>query len=87
MGETGRRHVNIHKQTLRALTDKRRKLRATSDCTPTKYHSFTVLFLSDRTRPQNNTQNNKVIKSKEKKNIKKYKKIARDDLNNTKFSK
>lgn len=44
MGETGRRHVNIHKQTLRALTDKRRKLRATSDRTPTKYHSFTVFF-------------------------------------------
>lgn len=32
MGETGRRHVNIHKQTLGALTDKRGKLRATSYC-------------------------------------------------------
>lgn len=42
MGETGRRHVNIHKQTSRALTDKRRKLRATSDRTRTKYR---VLFL------------------------------------------
>ena len=30
MGDTGRRHVNTHKQTLRILTDKRLKQRATS---------------------------------------------------------
>jgi len=40
--ETSRRHVNIHKQTLRIVTDKRRKQHVTSNFIPIELYVICI---------------------------------------------